>query len=270
MYGSESKISQFTEKKLKQRVLNKDRKNIEKEIPKLTEYEHREIFNIIRNSKTKYSENSTGIYINLKFINNETLLKITNFINYSKNSIKNTSISKVESNKNNDSTDISEKYSLDKESIFDELVRLKNKNKEHFTFQNFLDKLSISNIKQFNISDQNVKIIYPQLFKSDSKFEGVLARLLKTCRDVNKVTYDLPFVPSDIQQDIDEDYKIYLNKENDDDSHQHIGEYDDDGGDDELDDDDLENDELEDDGLEDDDIVSEDYENENSEDDDYE
>ena len=44
----------------------KNKKFLEKEIPKLSSNEHNEIFNIIRNNSSKYSENSRGVYINLK------------------------------------------------------------------------------------------------------------------------------------------------------------------------------------------------------------
>ena len=67
----------------------KNKKYLEKEIPKLTSNEHNEIFNIIRNNSSKYSENSRGVYINLKFLDNDTINKIKEFILYSKNSKKN-------------------------------------------------------------------------------------------------------------------------------------------------------------------------------------
>ena len=84
---------------------------------------------------------------------------------------------------------------LDKESIENELLRLKTKKNENFTFQKFLDKLSITNIKQFEKTES--KINYPQLKNSKAKFAGVKARVLKKCRDVNKYSLDLPFIPCD-------------------------------------------------------------------------
>ena len=70
--------------------LIKIKKFAEKEIPKLNQNEFQEVFNIIRqNNSSKYSENSRGVYINLKFLNDETITKIINFIQYTKNYRKN-------------------------------------------------------------------------------------------------------------------------------------------------------------------------------------
>ena len=79
-----------------------------------------------------------------------------------------------------------------------ELLRFKEKKNEHFVFQHFLDKLSISNIKQFtkDSSEEN-RITFPQLKHSKIQLEGVKARLMKKCRDVNKSGNDLPFIPTD-------------------------------------------------------------------------
>ena len=64
-------------------------------------------------------------------------------------------------------------------------MKEKQSQKDHFSFQNFLDKLSVTNIKQFNNND---KIKYPVLKTSNIKFNGVKARLLKKCRETNKIS----------------------------------------------------------------------------------
>jgi len=171
-------------------VINKMRKQLEKDIHKLTKNEYNEIFNIIRNNGSKYSENSRGVYINLNYIDKDTLTKMINFIEYSKNNKKkNTNVKNKEKNSNNSSkfNNREKNKKLDRESIHKELQRLKEKQsqKDHFSFQNFLDKLSVTNIKQFNNND---KIKYPVLKNSNIKFNGVKARLLKKCRETNKIT----------------------------------------------------------------------------------
>lgn len=185
--------------KLDVKTSYKNKKILEKEIPKLNQNEFQEVFNIIRqNNSSKYSENSRGVYINLKFLDDETITKIINFIQYTKNYRKN-----IEDKKKVEKTTEEKKsnnenykgYTLDKESIETELLRLKTKKNENFTFQNFLDKLSITNIKQFEKTES--KINYPQLKHSKAKFAGVKARVLKKCRDVNKNSLDLPFIPTD-------------------------------------------------------------------------
>lgn len=185
--------------KLDIKTSHKNKKFLEKEIPRLNQNEFQEVFNIIRqNNSSKYSENSRGVYINLKFLDDTTIIKIIDFIQYTKNYRKNVEENKkVEKNTDESKNkNINYKgYTLDKESIENELLRLKTKKNENFTFQNFLDKLSITNIKQFEKTES--KINYPQLKNSKAKFAGVKARVLKKCRDVNKNSLDLPFIPSD-------------------------------------------------------------------------
>ena len=167
----------------------KNKKLLEKEIPKLTQNEYSEIFNIIRNnSNSKYSENARGVYINLKYLDENTINKMVEFIDYTKKNktdgnqeTKQTNINKHNSNINDNIN--SNKFTLDQQSIHKELLRLKEKNNDNFSFQNFLDKLSVTNIKQFAQNDG--KILYPSLKNSKTKFAGVKARLLKKCKEVN-------------------------------------------------------------------------------------
>ncbi len=174
----------------------KNKKFLEKEIPKLSSNEHNEIFNIIRNNSSKYSENSRGVYINLKFLDENTINKMIEFIQYSKNNkidSKNT-----DKNNNNKSTNNQDhnKFTLDPKHIHKELERLKHKKNDNFSFQNFLDKLSVTNIKEFSQND--TKINYPSLKNSKTKFNGVKARLLKKCRDVNKSYQETTYINNDI------------------------------------------------------------------------
>ena len=181
----------------------KIKKYLEKEIPKLSSNEHNEIFNIIRNNSSKYSENARGVYINLKFLDNDTISKIKEFIQYTKNSKKS-----LENNQNQESnTTISnknqdgKKYDFDSAKIHSELERLKIKNNDNFSFQNFIDKLSVTNIKQFSNNDN--RIVYPTLKNTRAKFGGVKARLLKKCREVNKTYAESQFVSNNDTISID-------------------------------------------------------------------
>lgn len=196
--------------KLDVKTSYKNKKILEKEIPKLNQNEYQEVFNIVRqNNSSKYSENSRGVYINLKFLDDETITKIINFIQYTKNYRKNLEDKKKveKTTEEKRSNNVKYKgYTLDKESIETELLRLKTKKNENFTFQNFLDKLSITNIKQFEKTES--KINYPQLKNSKAKFGGVKARVLKKCRDVNKNSLDLPFIPTD-NVSLDDKASIY-------------------------------------------------------------
>ena len=161
------------------KVSYREKKQLEKDIVNLTTNEHTEILNIIRNNNQKYSENNAGVYINLKYVDEDTIRKIIDFVTFCK---KNKDEDKEENkekktNKNKKATNILGKnFTLNKEEVTSQLQRLKDKKPENFSFQNFLDKLSITNIKQFK---KNEKIVYPQLKQAKKKFEGVGERLLK-------------------------------------------------------------------------------------------
>jgi len=58
---------------------------------------------------------------------------------------------------------------------------------ENFTFQNFIDKFTITNMKMF---PENERIIYPILKQFKCNFTGVKYRILKRCRDISKMTND--------------------------------------------------------------------------------
>lgn len=206
------------ESKASIKLSHSKKKFLQKEIPKLNKNEYHEIFNIIKqNADAKYSENSRGVYINLKFLDILTIEKIIKFIKYTK--MQKNKLEKPESNKknslkdtNSDSSDNSTRITLTKDTIEKELLRLKEKKNENFVFQNFLDKLSISNIKQFSKDEEGEKMIFPQLKHSKINLDGVKARLMKKCRDVNKTGTDLPFIPTD---DIESDDLSINNDDND-------------------------------------------------------
>ena len=191
-------------------VTYKHKKQLEKDISNLTSNEYNEILNIIRNNKQKYSENIGGIYFNLKYISDPTIHKIIEFVKFAKSNkmlikkenkqekkedLRNKIVNKI--NKN-----IGKKYTLDQNSIHEELLRLKNKNKENFSFQNFLDKLSVSNIKTFKKTE---KIIYPELKEIKMNYSGSSERILKKCREVNKRDFYSYFSYNDSDDDDEDD-----------------------------------------------------------------
>ncbi len=176
----------FESKKLSQ----KNRELLKKEISNLSYTELSEIFNIIRNNTDKYSENNNGVFINLKYIDDNTITKIWEFIHFSKKNkiiLDNTKLDTNINKKKNNTSDIKNSTFHDKNYIHNELNRIKNLKDDSFSFQNFLEKLSTTNLKQFNSSD---KINYPSLKNSKTRFEGVKARILKKCRDVNRNIWD--------------------------------------------------------------------------------
>lgn len=172
-------------------ITYRQKKQLEKDIVTLSSNEHTEILNIIRNSNQKYSENNAGVYINLKFIDNQTIKSIIEFVDFcKKNKKKESEENDAKSNKankktNKNKTGIGKNYTLSKEDITSQLKRLKEQKQENFSFQNFLDKLSVTNIKTFK---KNEKIVYPQLKQTKKKFDPLGDRILKKCKDTYKNT----------------------------------------------------------------------------------
>ena len=166
----------------------KDKKRLEKNISKLSDIEYNQILQIIINNNQKYSENTGGIFVNLKYINNKTITEINKYVDSIMDNKKKLNegetIIKEKMNQNDELVyEEPDKFTLKKEEILLELERLHTKKNENFIFQNFLDKLSLTNIKSFK---KNEKIVYPNLNTAKKKFNGVNERLLKKCREVNR------------------------------------------------------------------------------------
>ena len=60
----------------------KEKKQLIKNISKLNKIEHIEIFKIFKKDNIKYTENSNGIFINIKKIPDSTIQKVINFLNF--------------------------------------------------------------------------------------------------------------------------------------------------------------------------------------------
>ena len=195
---------------------NDDKNTLKKNIEKLEYNQLCQIYNIIIKDTDKVSENNNGIFINLKYLNNNTLEKLFNFVKYceknkpeiSKDTRSEKSIFSDEDNTNNtllensnkllDTTSISSDTnnklldinSKSSDTITDEYnmynLNLSANNKgSDFIFKNYIDKLSSSNYKEFT-EDIGKKTIKPNTNKI--KLNGVKYRLIKKCREINKLS----------------------------------------------------------------------------------
>ncbi len=63
----------------------KDKRTMIEYIQRLNKEQHIEIFKILYYDGIKYTENQNGIFINFHTVNDETIEKISRFINYCKN-----------------------------------------------------------------------------------------------------------------------------------------------------------------------------------------
>jgi len=173
------------------------RENLRKELNTLSISEYQEIFNILRNDNISYTENKNGVFINLKNVNDIILNKIYDFIEFCKDNKKNLEILDERQKEHVKNTNISKQtrsYNMNvhNDDIVNNIEDTNINNKkilptENFTFQNFIDKYTITNMKMF---PENEKIIYPVLKQFKCNFTGVKYRILKKCRDISKMTSD--------------------------------------------------------------------------------
>ena len=193
----------------------KHKEQIKKKIAKLDYNEQCEIFNIIRKDTDKISENNNGVFINLKYIKDETLDKMSSFIEYceknkqliieeekkkeydntknitnievnstSKSNISQTSSKSIEDNSLEENlSEGYELYTMGNEYIAD--IKKKTEIIDKFSFKTYIDKLSVTSQKNFQSNETNEKKI-PLIKTKKLKLNGVKARLMRRCRNINK------------------------------------------------------------------------------------
>jgi hypothetical protein len=184
----------------------KNRELLRKELQGLTHTEYHEIFNIIKNDNIQFTENRNGVFINLKNLSDESINKIYEFIDFSKHNKKNLEIleeKQKEQIKNSQTQKMIKSYSLNinDDNIMNNIDRTvsnynipnkKSATNENFTFQNFIDKFTITNMKMF---PENERIIYPNLKQFKCNYTGVKYRLLKRCREISKMSNEKFMTP---------------------------------------------------------------------------
>ena len=176
--------------------MNKLKINICNEIKYLDKNELYEIFNIIKCDvpTDKITENKNGIFINFKYVKDENVNKIWETICWFKENKK--IINEQELQKQEDIKNLLEIISssdsdgeLNDEEDNYEIVKLENiksdsSKLDKFTFQNYIDKLSINTNKNFENDNNFVENIE----KKDKIENELLNRVIKNCKyDNNSV-----------------------------------------------------------------------------------
>ena len=179
-------------------ITYEEKRYLEKTIKLLDSVEYNEILKILNKHKQKYSINKTGIFFNLKYIDDATLKEMIDFVNFcEKNRAEfkldpNTKyINQIEDKNDSESAgktgeDYSKKtfeFKLDSTSLKVRPDTFTNKtNKEmNFSFKNYLDKISVISNKEF----ENNEYTYPVL-NTASDFGDVSHRIFKKCRNIDK------------------------------------------------------------------------------------
>jgi hypothetical protein len=114
-------------------------KHIQNNIDKLCQTEIDEIFKIIHNNSSKYTQNNNGVFINLNWMDHHILMKIYDYINFCLKS--QNEISKYEIMKSLLNDNINKDKNCKDKKEEDEYEELKN-----------IAKISLINLKQTRIS----------------------------------------------------------------------------------------------------------------------
>ena len=186
-----------------------EKTKLKKSIEKLEYNQLCQIYNIIAKDTDKISENNNGVFINLKYLNNNTLEKLFNFVDYckkNKSSTINTNLNKStedsicsnelnsmesSSDETNNDTNNDTNYFNNTSDILSDEYNLYNLNvggldkNSNFIFKNYIDKLSSNNFKEFSETTDK-KIVKPS--NNRIKLNGVKYRLIKKCREINKLS----------------------------------------------------------------------------------
>jgi len=131
-------------------------KNIRDNISKLSINEMLEIFKIINNNNTKYTKNNNGIFINLKWIDEDILNKINDYIEFSLKSQNEMTKYEIIKNNLNDSINYKEKSIDDNEkknnnaSVINTTISNKSKISSSMKFyllkKKFIKPININNV----------------------------------------------------------------------------------------------------------------------------
>ena len=153
---------------------------IYKDVKLLDFSESAELFKIIQKNTDKYTTNKNGAFINMRNLDNKTLWKISKFINYCK--------------KTKEALQISE---IKRQVLLENTILNKNSNKiqkkkEDSKVQDDVieDSYDIYNLDDNspdeNIVKEEIHISLPELTIYKPKYVGVVGRILKKCREIDK------------------------------------------------------------------------------------
>ena len=157
-----------------------------KKIDLLDYNEKCEIYNIIKKDTDKVTENNNGVFINLKHIKDDTITKMSEFIDYcvkNKENMKNDE-NKIEKNTSNnlnktqnDIETISKTYNLNPYN---------EKKNQSFLFKTYIDKISTLSNSYFENNSNTT--LNPTIKTNRINFDGIKARLYNKCKNINKET----------------------------------------------------------------------------------
>lgn len=172
----------------KKKISLRQKQQLKKDISELGYNEHCEIYNIIRKDTDKISENSNGIFINLKYIKDETLNRVEDFVHYCKNNKK---MSEEYAPKPNESVTESliESSLLYHDDLAEGYDSYKKYQQLKMHLADYFDSVSeVTNLKTTSTPSPKVRK-YPVLNNKKIKLYGVRERIMKKCRNISRDLY---------------------------------------------------------------------------------
>ena len=168
------------------------KKQLEKDIKKLDKNEYTEILAILKRNKQKYSENSKGIFFNLKYIDNKTILDIIKFVDFCK---KNKEFLKKEDRNTDKHLNTDQFLNIASDKMYDlgdidisidieKLLKKQNNKVNSFSFKSYLDKIAVVPKKEFKNKEINK---YPDLININNEIKASNNRLLKKCKNYESI-----------------------------------------------------------------------------------
>ena len=197
---------------------SKEKKDLLVKVKKLKKKEMIQIFKIIKESNNNFSENSNGIFVNLNKVDNKVLLEIKNLVDicYQNNEEYDERKKQMEKfyedfEKNNNFIknveDIVKNEEIERESKYNK--EIKNNKK-----LSSLEKAIVRNSVNKDINDVEVKTSIREFTKKMPKYTGSRARILKTCKELNKsICYSQNFSKPEDENNQEQDGENIENNE---------------------------------------------------------
>jgi len=168
---------------------SKEKKELLSKVNKLKKKEHLQIFKIIQDTDISYSENSNGIFINLNNVTETVLKEIKEFVDICyKNNIEYDERKKQmeklceefeQSNSTKNVETLVKNEEMERESKYNK--EIKNNKK-----LSSLEKAIVRNSVNKDINQPENKQNLREFNKKLPKYTGSRARILKTCKELNK------------------------------------------------------------------------------------
>ena len=158
---------------------------IQKDIKTLDTSESTELFKLIQNETNKYTTNKNGAFINMRNLDNKILWKISNFIKYCKKTKETLELSEIQRRDLLEDSIINPTINnINKVDTNDTALNDTTTTDNNYDIYNVEKNLNNEHHNDEKKSKGNDDI--PSLYIYKPKYIGVVGRILKKCREIDK------------------------------------------------------------------------------------